>query len=165
MKLLSQIAIRPLRIAFDSIKFKNLYMTKILLAKKYGIRYLSNFILFNYNDSPKDFYERIRINVELNSKYNIDIYSFPMKFVPLNAKDRKQNGQKTGWTPKELRGLQLILHATHGVVGPKMKFFDTAFGRNPSEFIEIVNTRPESKILYRSKEWMNRPFKTRSLYI
>lgn len=165
MKLLSQIAIRPLRIAFDSIKFKNLYINRILLAKKYGIRHLSNFILFNYNDGPKDFYERLRINVELNQKYNLDIYSFPMKFVPLYAKDRKQNGQKSEWTYRELRGLQLILHATHGVVGPKMKFFDTAFGRNTKEFIDIINTRPEDKILYRTKTWLNRPFKPKILYI
>jgi hypothetical protein len=165
MKLLSQIAIRPLRIAFDNIKLKNLYVDRILLAKKYGIRNLSNFILFNFNDNPKDFYERLRINVELNRKYDLDIYSFPMKFVPLDAKDRKQNGQKTGWTPKELRGLQLILHATHGVVGPKMKFFDTAFGRNTSEFIDILNTRPEEKILYRTKKWLGRLFKPRYLYI
>jgi len=165
MKLLSRIGIRPLRIAFDNIKIKDLYINRILLAKKYEIKHLSNFILFNFNDTPRDFYERIRINVELNAKYDLDIFSFPMKFVPLNAKDRKQNGQKTGWTHKELRGLQLILHATHGVVGTKMKFFDAAFGRNPSEFIEILNTRPENKILYRSKEWLNRIFKPRYLYI
>lgn len=164
MKLLSQIAIRPLRIAFDSIKIKDLYINKIILAKKYGLRHLSNFILFNYNDSPRDFYQRLRINVELNRRYDLDIYSFPMKFVPLNAKDRKQNGQKTGWSVEELRGLQLILHATHGVVGPKMKFFDTAFGRNPGEFIDILNTRPEEKILYRTKRWLEREFVPRFLY-
>lgn len=165
MKLLSQIAIKPLRIAFDDIKFRDLYINRVLLAKKYSIRHLSNFILFNYNDNPRDFYERLRINIELNRRYDLDIYSFPMKFVPLDAKDRKQNGQKSNWTPKELRGLQLILHATHGVVGPKMKFFDTAFGRNYTEFIEILNTRPEDKILYRSKRWLNRPFRPRYLYI
>jgi len=164
MKLLSQIAINPLRIAFDSIKFKDIYINRVLLAKKHGIRHLSNFILFNYNDDPKDFYERLRINIELNRRYDLNIFSFPMKFVPLNAKDRKQNGQKTGWTNKELRGLQLILHATHGVVGPKMKYFDTAFGRNKGEFIDIINTRPEEKILYRSKTWLHRPFKPRYRY-
>ncbi|MBL7197070.1 MAG: cobalamin-binding domain-containing protein [Candidatus Omnitrophica bacterium] len=165
MKLLSQIAIKPLRIAFDNIRFKDLYIKKILLAKKYNIKHLSNFILFNYNDGPRDFYERLRINVELNRKHDLNIFSFPMKFIPLYAKDRRQNGQHSQWSHRELRGLQLILHATHGVVGPKIKFFDTAFGRNPKEFIEVINTRPEEKILYRSKKWLNRPFKPRYLYI
>jgi hypothetical protein len=88
-----------------------------------------------------------------------------MKFVPLDARDRKQNGYNSKWTQRELRGLQLILNATHGVVGPKMKYFDTAFGRNVKEFKEIINTRPEEKILYRSEKWLNRPFKPRYLYI
>ncbi len=165
MKLLSEIAIKPLRIAFDDIKLKDKYINRILLAKKYGIKHLSNFILFNFHDGPRDFYERLRINVELNRKYDLDIFSFPMKFVPLDAKDRKQNGQKSEWTPKQLRGLQLVLHATHGVVGTKTKFFDTAFGRNPTEFIEILNFKTEDDILYRTKKWLSRPFRPRYLYI
>lgn len=165
MELLSGVAIKPLRIAFDNIRLKEMYIKKVLLAKKYGIEFLSNFILYNYNDGPEDFYERLRINVELNRKYDMDIFSFPMKFVPLDAKDRKQNGYNSKWTQRELRGLQLILNATHGVVGPKMKYFDTAFGCNVKEFSEIINTRPEEKILYRTKKWLNRPFKPRYLYI
>jgi len=165
MKLLSEIAIKPLRIAFDSIKLKDVYIKRILLARKYGIDFLSNFILYNYDDGPEDFYERLRINVELNRKYDMNIFSFPMKFIPLNAKDRKQNGYNSTWTQTELRGLQLILNATHGIVGPKMKYFDAAFGRTIREFKEIMNTRPEEKILYRPKKWLNRSFKPRYLYI
>ena len=165
MKLLSQIEIKPLRIAFDNIRFKKIYIERVLSAKKHGITHLSNFVLFNFNDSPDDFYERLRINVELNAIHDLSIFSFPMKFVPLNAKDRKQKGEKSTWTPRELRGLQLILHATHGVVGSKMKFFDVAFGRNVAEFKKIINTRPEEKILYRSKEWMSRPFEPQFTYV
>lgn len=169
MKLLSKISIRPLRIAFDSIKIKDIYIEKVLLAKKYGIENLSNYILYNYNDGPKEFYERLRINVELNEKYGLNIYSFPMRFVDLNIKSRNdpkyKMGYKSKWTERELRGVQLILNATHGVVGPKMKYFDIAFGRTYEEFLEIINTRPEEKILYRSQEWLNRPFKKEFHYI
>lgn len=169
MKLLSEIALRPLRIAFDDIGLKEIYIDKILLAKKYNIRDLSNFILYNFEDSPEDFYERLRVNIELNRKYDLDIYSFPMRFVPLDLKSRRDPAYKEGheskWNEKELRGLQLILNATHGIVGPKMKFFDTAFGRNANEFREILITRPEEKILYRSDEWLNRPFRPNYLYV
>lgn len=159
MKLLSKIAIRPLRIAFDSIKLKDVYISKILLTKKYGFEFLSNYILYNYNDGPEDFYERLRINVELNRKYELKIYSFPMRFVDLTIKSRMdpkyKKGYKSKWTEKELRGLQLILNATHGVVGPQMSYFDFAFGRTAEEFIEIINTRPEEKILYRNQNRLN----------
>lgn len=148
MKLLSEIAIKPLRIAFDDIKLKNLYIEKIKLAHKYGIKHLSNFVLFNYNGTPEDFYKRLRINIELNEKLDLHIFSFPMKFVPLDAKDRKYVGPS--WTKKQLRGIQCILHATHGVVGPKKEFFNAAFGKNVREFKYIIE-QPEEHIFHREK--------------
>jgi len=38
------------------------------MARKYGIRHLSNYILFNYDDTPEDFYKRLQINIELNEE-------------------------------------------------------------------------------------------------
>jgi len=149
MKLLSEIAIFPLRLAFDDIKLKKLYIEKVYLAHKYKIKRLSNFILYNYNDTPEDFYERLRINVELNEKLGLHIFSFPMKFIPLNAKDRKYINNPH-WTKKQLRGVQCILHATHGIVGTRLKFFEKAFGRDVHEFKHIIE-QPEEHIFYRGK--------------
>jgi hypothetical protein len=149
MKLLSEIAINPLRIAFDDIKLKRLYIEKIHLAHKYGIKHLSNFILFNYNDTPEDFYERLRINIELNEELGLSIFSFPMRFIPLDAKDRKYVN-RPNWTATQLRGIQCILHATHGVVGPKKPFFEKAFGKDAREFKYIIE-KPEELIFHREK--------------
>lgn len=149
MRLLSEIAIKPLRIAFDDIKLKRLYIDKIRLAHKYGIKYLSNFILFNYNDTPEEFYERLKINIELNEELGLSIFSFPMRFIPLEAKDRKYVNTPN-WTARQLRGIQCILHATHGVVGPKRPFFERAFGRDVEEFKYIIE-QPEEHIFYREK--------------
>jgi hypothetical protein len=148
MELLSQLPIKPLRIAFDDIKFENLYIEKIRLANKYGVKHLSNYILFNFDDTPEDFYRRLQINIELNEELNLSIFSFPMKYVPLDAKDRKHIGKN--WTKSQLRGIQCILHATHGVVGPKRKFFETAFGKDFNEFKYIIE-QPEEAVFYREK--------------
>ena len=147
MTLLSEIAIKPLRIAFDHIELKRLYIEKIRLAHKYGIKHLSNFILFNYNDTPDDFYERLRINIELNEELDLSIFSFPMKFIPLHAKDRKYV-DNPHWTKQQLRGVQCILNATHGVVGPKRPFFEKAFGKDADEFKYIIE-QPEEIIFHR----------------
>ena len=147
MKLLSEIAIKPLRIAFDHIELKRLYVEKIRLAHRYGIKQLSNFILFNYNDTPEDFYERLRINIELNEELSLSIFSFPMRFIPLNAKDRKYVNSPH-WTKQQLRGVQCILNATHGVVGPKRPFFEKAFGKDTEEFKYIIE-QPEEAIFHR----------------
>jgi hypothetical protein len=146
MELLSKLSLKPLRIAFDNIKLEKLYIEKVRLAHKYGIRRLSNYILFNYDDTPEDFYRRLQINIELNEELGLSIFSFPMKYVPLDAKDRKYVGPN--WTKTQLRGIQCILHATHGVVGSRRPFFEKAFGRNAGEFKYIIE-QPEEIIFHR----------------
>ena len=53
-------------------------------------------------------------------------------------------------TKKQLRGIQCILHATHGVVGPRKRFFETAFGKDEDEFKYIIE-QPEDVIFHREK--------------
>ena len=160
MGLLSGIAVDPLRIAFDNIKYKNMYIEKTRLAAEFGIRTLSNYILFNFKDTPEDFYERLKINIELNEEFlkkglKCEIWSFPMKYSPITgefSKNRKHVGEH--WNKKYLRGIQCILLATHGVVGHKRQFFEKAFGKDVNEFMKIL-TLPESFIIYRSSHLDN----------
>jgi hypothetical protein len=146
IKLLSEIAIKPLRIAFDDIKLKDRYIKAIEMAAEYELYNLSNYILFNFNDTPKDFYERLKINIKLNERLGTKIYSFPMKYIPIKNKDRRYVGKH--WNHRYLRGIQCILHITHGVVSPKRPFFEAAFGKNYSEFKKIL-LMPDSFIMYR----------------
>jgi hypothetical protein len=165
MKLLSEIAVQPLRIAFDDINFKKLYIEKVKLAAHFKIKTLSNYILFNYKDSPEDFYDRLKVNIDLNEEFENSglptrIWSFPMKFTPVigeEALNRKYVGEN--WNKKYLRGIQCILLATHGVVGPKRSFFEKAFGKDFDEFKKILML-PEDFIISRKEfERMNAPLK------
>jgi len=149
MKLLSEISIKPLRIAFDDIRYKDQYIKAVELAAEYGILNLSNYLLYNYNDTPKDFYERLKVNVELNEKLGTRIFSFPMKYIPVKNKDRRYIGKH--WNPRFLRGIQCVLHVTHGVVSPSKAFFKAAFGKNYSEFKKIL-LMPDSYIMYRESK-------------
>jgi hypothetical protein len=148
MKRLSEISIYPMRIAFDHISLKKQYIQRIEWASDYGIKRLSNYVLYNYKDTPEDFYERLRINVELNERLGTNIYSFPMKYIPVNAKDRAYVGDN--WTPRFLRSIQCILQATHGVVGTKKDFFEAAFGKNLAEYKKLL-IMPSKYIIYREK--------------
>lgn len=136
MKKLSEINIKPLRIAFDHLALKDVYIEKIRLAARYGITDLSNYVLYNYTDKPEDLYERLRINIELNEELGIKIYSFPMKYSPTEDVDRKHIGRY--WTPKYIRSMQIILNAVHGAVMPGKNFFEVAFGKNVDEFMQIL---------------------------
>lgn len=149
MKKMSEIPIRPLRLAFDYIGMKDKYTNAVRLAAKYGIDELSNYILYNFNDSPDDLYERLEINVKLGVELNIHIYSFPMKYIPLfgeEAKGREYIGKK--WNKKFIRAVQSILNVTKGIVAPGRSFFDKAFGKDLKKFYEILYM-PETYIVYR----------------
>ena len=65
MKLLSSIAIRPLRVAFDDIHTFPAYNKAIRMSAAAGIKDFSNYLLYNFKDKPLDLYQRLRINVEM----------------------------------------------------------------------------------------------------
>lgn len=154
MQKMSEIPIRPLRIAFDYIGLKKQYVAAVKLAAKYGIKELSNYILYNFQDKPGDLYERLRINIELCRELDIAIFSFPMKYIPLfgeEAKHREFTGKH--WNKKFIRAIQSVLNVTKGIVAPahkneKSSFFEEAFGADINEFYEILYM-PETYIIYR----------------
>src|SRR5207253_4958125 len=123
---LSTICIKPLRIAFDHLGLKKPYETAIRYSHDVGLNELSNYMLYNFNDSPADLYERMRINIDLNEELNIRIFSFPMRYQPTDMKDRSHVGKN--WNRYFLRSMQIILQATHGVVSGAPQFFKRAFG-------------------------------------
>ena len=149
MKLISEIPIKPLRIAFDYLSLKEKYIKAVELAAKYGIKELSNYILYNFTDKPNELYERLNINIELSERLGIHIYSFPMKYIPLyneEAKNRDYIGPN--WNKKYIRAIQSILNVTKGIVAPGKKFFKKAFGESLNEFYDLLYM-PETYIVYR----------------
>ena len=133
---LSSICIKPLRIAFDHLGLRKPYETAIRYAHQVGLHELSNYMLYNFHDSPSDLYQRMRINIDLNEELGIRIFSFPMRYQPTNMKDRSHVGEK--WNRYFLRSMQIILQATHGVVSGAPDFFKQAFGETEDEFHDLL---------------------------
>lgn len=154
MRLMSEIAIRPLRIAFDHLGMKRKYTEAVRLAAKYGIPKLSNYLLYNYIDKPIDLYHRLKINQELCLELNLHIYSFPMKYIPNEPEPQARDFIGEHWNRKFIRAIQCILNVTRGIVAParnneKGSFFEAAFGKNQEKFEEILYM-PEVYIMYRA---------------
>lgn len=147
MEQLARLAIHPLRIAFDDIRLKDVYCKAVRTAHKHGIKEISNYILFNYKDKPEDLYERLRVNIELNKELGIQIFSFPMKYSPINETDRSFIGEN--WDKKSVRAISAILQVTKGVVAAGSSFFYKAFGNNLDEFFELL-AMPRELIMFRS---------------
>lgn len=143
---LSSICIKPLRIAFDHIGVRKPYEQAIRYAAEFGLRDLSNYMLYNFKDSPADLYQRMRLNIDLNEALGISIFSFPMRYQPVTLKDRSHVGDH--WKRYYLRSIQIILQATHGIVSGSPTFFKRAFGDNEQEF-ESLLFRPHHFIFNR----------------
>jgi len=163
MKKLSEINIRPLRIAFDhwgvdpqkpkSRPMQEIYSDAVRLAVQYGIHDLSNYLLYNSDDdTPAELYWRLQINIDLCEELGVNIYSFPMKYHPINDPAYFDNRNFTGksWNRKFIRAVQAVLNSTHGKIGRGKSFFEAAFGKSLEKFYEIL-MMPEAFIIERHK--------------
>lgn len=149
VKLLMQIPVRPLRIAFDDIKTEAAYTKALTMSAKAGMKDFSNYLLYNFKDKPEDLYHRMRINVDLCETLDVNIYSFPMKYHPIrdeHSHDRDYIGKY--WNRKYIRAVQAILNATKGKIGRGVSFYEKAFGKDVDEFMELL-IMPETFLLFR----------------
>ena len=133
---LATICIKPLRIAFDHLGVRKPYEQAVRYAAAHGLTELSNYMLYNFYDSPADLFARMRLNVTLNEDLGIRIWSFPMRYQPTDRPDRGHVGAK--WSRYQLRSMQIILQATHGIVSGTPGFFRRAFGDTCEDFERIL---------------------------
>lgn len=150
MRLLAKLNVRPVRIAFDSWKEHKIYRNAIEISAKAGLTELSNYMLYNFEDEPIDLYRRLKLSVDLCDELGVTIYSFPMKYHPIDDpkwfRNRDYIGKK--WCRKYIRAVQAVLTSTHGKIGRGKQFFEAAFGADENEFHEIM-MMPEALIIRR----------------
>jgi hypothetical protein len=151
LKELSSICLKPLRIAFDHLGVKKPYEKAVRYAHDHGLDELSNYMLYNFHDGPEDLFERMRLNVTLNEELGVRIWSFPMRYQPTDRPDRGHVGEK--WTRYQLRSMQIILQATHGIVSGEPQFFKRAFGDTAEEYQRIL-MMPHDFIF--NRDWYDR---------
>lgn len=168
--LLSRLALKPVRIAFDHINQRDKYEKAIRKCFNAGLRSFSNYLLYNsdeaswkgkayHADTPEDLYFRLEYNVSLcenlqNELRNagieekVEIYSFPMRYIPLH--DTKRGYIGTNWNKKYLRAIQVFLNPTQGKGVSSKNFFKAAFGSNVNEF-KLALLMPENIIIRRGE--------------
>jgi hypothetical protein len=148
IKMLSTIPIRPFRLAYDSIDDTNIFLRATKLAIENNIRHFSNYILYNWEDKPEDLWMRLNNAVSLYSENGTHIggFSFPMRYAPINERDRSYIGQY--WNKKYLGAINVIINVTNGIVAKERDFFLEAFGSNIEEFLEILSM-PDEFIRFR----------------
>ena len=178
IKLISQLNIKPMRVAFDRAKMREEYIHALELAKSYGFKIFSNYMLYNWKDTPKDLYQRLEVNIELNKKWRRDstlgkfspkIYSYPMRYAPITQREGKYANRKRDWerplpifekghllldeaiwNKKFIRSIQIMRGAANGSIPPAPDYAKRIIGHSYEEFIENLYM-PEILLRNRNK--------------
>lgn len=162
MKLLSELPVKPVRIAFDHWNLRKVYEESIVAAANAGFRQMSNYILYNFHDKPEELYWRLRLNIALCEELDVPIYSFPMKYHPIRDPAYFSNRDFLGehWCRKYIRFVQLVLNSTMGKIGRGKSFFLKAFGESTAAFLDlllmpeyIVRNRLDCEVCGETERW------------
>lgn len=154
MSLLEQLNIRPMRIAFDNVRDRDAYERAVKLAHEHGVKEFSNYMIYNFKDTPRDLYERLTINIKLNetwgkgtSESKGEIYSYPMRYAPIMSRYQDESSQnrdyvvqkdferEEGWTKRFTRNIEIMKGAAFGAISPTPMLAWRTTGRNYDEFI------------------------------
>jgi hypothetical protein len=94
----------------------------------------------------------MKLNVDLCDELDVTIYSFPMKYHPIDDPEYFQNRDYIGknWNRKFIRSIQAVLNSTKGKIGRGKSFFEEAFGGDIDGFHKIL-WMPETFIIHRFK--------------
>jgi len=121
MKLIADLPINPFRLAYDNFRCTATYEKAFNIAYDNDIRYFSNYMLYNFKDTTEDLWKRLKKNIDLfKNKKDINTFSFPMKYAPIDMKDRSFIGKN--WNKKYLSAVNVILNVTRGSCYKRRKF-------------------------------------------
>jgi len=147
MAQIGKLNLKPMRIAFDRLAERKVYIKAIRIAHKYGVCKFSNYMLYNFKDTPKDLYERLRINISINKAFrkkpsntSLTIYSYPMRYAPIDSIESPLDlaSEMAGpdqWTRRFIRSVEVMKGVAHGCISPTPALAIRAIGRTYNEFL------------------------------
>jgi hypothetical protein len=98
---ISKMRFDSLRLAYDNINVRPFIKKAIKLLSKYGIRKrkILVYMLFNHNDTPKDFFQRVKDLLEWG------VCCYPMRYQPLDSLE-KNTYVSPNWSEQEIDMVQ-----------------------------------------------------------
>lgn len=136
-KMFSLVRLECLRFSYDG---KHVSEKKVRdaveLARSYGHNDIRFDVLYNWKDTPEEFWHRLDVLCELKVK------AFPMKFVPLDSLHRNYVGKH--WTEIRLKAYHELFGRlfSYGMIGegPSVRaIFHKGMGSSGEEFLEKLD--------------------------
>ncbi len=158
--MLKGLPIKPIRFAFDGMQQDGYYQRAVRMMAERGFRVFMAYVLYNYKDTPQDFYYRLRESVVLTSELGLNVGSFPMRYQPIMIdvdKEREYVGKK--WTERKKKGFMNILNKQSiggaitfiGSSMTEMGEFEYWFGKDAEEFNRLLSYPKLNQLMKRKK--------------
>lgn len=131
-QLLKGLPIYPMRFSFDHMGQDKHCQNAIKLSIAYGFKEVRVDVLYNWNDTPEDFYYRLKEIISVGG------CAVPMRYTPLESLDKEYVGKH--WTKRERDGVARINPYTHGQISSgSIEEFEHYFGKDEKEFKRLLN--------------------------
>lgn len=133
--------IRPVRFSFDGVQEEGYFQRAIERMVSAGHHDFGIYVLYNFKDTPEDFYYRLRECARLTEKTKATIHAFPMRYQPIMDIDRGRDFVGEHWTSAQRKGFMslLSLHSIAGQVSPNtIEEFEFWFGKTGKEFSALL---------------------------
>ena len=105
-----------LRFSFDWVKYYKHIDRALGYVSKYDIKAgFFCYLLFNWHDTPGDFWKRMVLSQELCLKHNRTVFLFPQRFEPFMALERNTY-IGNGWSDELVRGVVRLYTFLHGFI-------------------------------------------------
>jgi hypothetical protein len=150
-----------MRFSFDFMGYKNHLLRSLKLCEKHKIKAgFFCYMLFNWKDTPDDFWKRIELAQEMVDEVGRTIFLFPQRYEPLDSlKRNKFVGEH--WTDDLVRGTVKTYTYLHGFLpvtksrnlynwigSTKEEFFDNVmkFAKNPKYRLKKLGSEEDEEI-------------------
>jgi len=152
--LMQGLPINPVRFAFDGMQEDGHYQNAVRMMAKRGFNNFMAYVLYNFMDTPEDFYYRLRESVVLASELGVSVGSFPMRYQPILDIDKGRDFIGKHWTDAKKKGFMTILQRQSiggGVTFNKASDFEYWFGKDASEFNRLLSYPKLRQLIERKK--------------
>lgn len=160
--LLQGLPIKPIRFAFDGMQEDGHYQRAVRVMVERGFRAFVTYVLYNFTDTPRDLYYRLRESVRLEVMTGASVQSFPMRYQPIMEVNSQRNYVGTHWTEMQKVGFvriksqhsaasgQIAMHGGRAFASP-MDEFEYWYGKDADEFERLLSYPQLQQLMQRKK--------------
>jgi len=128
--------------AFDGMHEDGHIQKAVKIMADRGEKKFYIYCLYNFEDTPKDFYFRIKECIRMGEELGVSVTAYPMRYQPVMTFDKTRSYVGKYWTKKEKKGFMHILEnqSIFGQISQStVKDFEYWFGKDEKEFLKLIS--------------------------